>query len=51
MTDALVCGKIAGAGIDAFDVEPLDNDSPLWDMPNVIISPHVSAESLSLIHI
>ena len=45
MTDALVRGKIAGAGIDAFDVEPLENDSPLWDMPNVIISPHISAES------
>lgn len=49
MTDALVCGKIAGAGIDAFDVEPLDNDSPLWDMPNVIISPHVSAESKGML--
>jgi len=35
--------KIKGAGIDAFEIEPLDPKSPLWDMPNVIISPHSSA--------
>ena len=35
--------KIKGAGIDAFETEPLDPKSPLWDMPNVIISPHSSA--------
>lgn len=33
---------IAGAGLDVFDPEPLPADSPLWRMPNVIISPHVS---------
>jgi phosphoglycerate dehydrogenase-like enzyme len=33
---------IAGACLDAFDVEPLPADSPLWDTPNALISPHCS---------
>ncbi len=33
-------GKIAGAGIDVTEPEPLPADSPLWDAPNLIISPH-----------
>ena len=36
-------GTIAGAGIDAFETEPLPPDSPLWDMDNVLVSPHASA--------
>jgi phosphoglycerate dehydrogenase-like enzyme len=36
---------IAGAALDVFTVEPLPSDSPLWEMPNVIISPHMSADS------
>jgi phosphoglycerate dehydrogenase-like enzyme len=39
---ALEEGKIAGAGFDVFDQEPLPSDSPLWTAPNFIISPHIS---------
>ena len=37
---------IAGAGLDVFEKEPLSADSPLWDMQNVIITPHHSGLSL-----
>ena len=36
---------IAGAGLDVTRPEPLPEDSPLWDMPNVILTPHVSGTS------
>ena len=39
---ALREGWIAAAALDVFDKEPLPADSPLWDMENVIISPHIS---------
>jgi len=39
---ALEKGQIAGAGLDVFAEEPLPKDSPLWELDNVIISPHVS---------
>ncbi|MBU7595758.1 D-2-hydroxyacid dehydrogenase [Metabacillus halosaccharovorans] len=42
MIEALKHGKIAGAGLDTFEVEPLPNESPLWDMENVIITPHIT---------
>lgn len=45
--DALVAslrsGELGGAALDVTDPEPLPPDSPLWDAPNVQISPHVSA--------
>ncbi|MDI1282953.1 MAG: D-2-hydroxyacid dehydrogenase [Reyranella sp.] len=43
---ALASGKLAGAYLDVFEREPLDPASPLWDMPNVLISPHTASHSL-----
>lgn len=40
---ALRSGQIAGAGLDVTEPEPLPADNPLWQMPNVIITPHVSS--------
>jgi phosphoglycerate dehydrogenase-like enzyme len=40
---ALREGWIAGAGLDAHRIEPLPSDSPFWDLPNVIITPHNAA--------
>ncbi|HRA48712.1 MAG TPA: D-2-hydroxyacid dehydrogenase, partial [Thermomicrobiales bacterium] len=41
----LLAGHIAHAALDVFAVEPLPTESPLWDMDNVIISPHCSANA------
>ena len=42
---ALAGGRLAGAYLDVFEKEPLDPSSPLWDMPNVIVSPHTASHS------
>jgi phosphoglycerate dehydrogenase-like enzyme len=42
LIEALAQGRIAGAGLDVFEQEPLPETSPLWSMPNVILTPHVS---------
>ncbi|GEO78892.1 D-isomer specific 2-hydroxyacid dehydrogenase NAD-binding protein [Companilactobacillus mindensis DSM 14500] len=46
LVDALNDGKIAGAGLDVTTPEPLPSDSPLWDMKNVIITPHDAGASV-----
>lgn len=45
LVDALKSKKIAGAGLDVTDPEPLPADHPLWKAPNVIITPHVASDS------
>jgi len=45
LIEALRNEEIAGAGLDVFTKEPLDDNSPLWDMENVIITPHTSGST------
>ena len=41
--DALKAGHVAGAALDVFETEPLPQDSPIWALDNVIVSPHCSS--------
>ena len=43
LIDALYARRLRGAGLDVFDVEPLPPESPFWDAPNTLVSPHFSA--------
>jgi phosphoglycerate dehydrogenase-like enzyme len=41
---ALRAGRLAGAALDVFETEPLTADSPLWDTPGLVVSPHMSGD-------
>lgn len=45
LIDALRQGRIGGAGLDSFAQEPPNPDSPLWQAPNLIVTPHVAGAS------
>ena len=45
LVTALQSGHLGGAGLDVTETEPLPQTSPLWDMPKLIITPHVGAQS------
>ncbi|MFN8636484.1 MAG: D-2-hydroxyacid dehydrogenase [Chloroflexota bacterium] len=44
LAEAMHAGTIAGAGLDTFAQEPLPPDSPLWDLPNVLLTPHTTPQ-------
>lgn len=46
LVDALDSGSISGAGLDVFEEEPLPADSPLWEMENVVVTPHAAAATV-----
>ena len=46
MIESLKSGHLGGAYLDVFEQEPLPAESPLWDLPNVIITPHNSSSSI-----
>lgn len=45
LVEGLRAGRLGGAGLDVFATEPLPADSPLWDVPNLLVSPHCSGGS------
>jgi phosphoglycerate dehydrogenase-like enzyme len=45
LVSALASGELGGAVLDVFDVEPVSAESPLWDVPNLLITGHIAAIS------
>jgi phosphoglycerate dehydrogenase-like enzyme len=45
---AMRAGRIAGAALDVTTEDPIPKESPLWDLPNTIITPHIAVESVKL---
>jgi phosphoglycerate dehydrogenase-like enzyme len=46
LVKAIEDGTIAGAALDVFETEPLRENSPLWSLPNVLLSPHMSGDTV-----
>ena len=50
LVDALKSGQIAGAGLDVFEQEPTDPNNPLYELDNVVLSPHIAGnDQLSMV--
>ena len=47
LLDALQSGYVAGAGLDVFATEPLPQEHPFWSLPQVVVSPHYSGETVN----
>ena len=46
LASVLLAGELAGAVLDVFDPEPVPASSPLWDVPNLIMTPHMSSDDV-----
>ena len=49
VVEALGSGQLSGAAIDVFEPEPLPDTSPLWDVPNLLLTPHAAGNSRSYV--